>query len=291
MDEKLLFVQFLHPGGEHGQDCPGWKCWNRGIHKRKFLKRPGRYDGSRGVQEILFWGEWEAESSVQCIERPTDHGPRFIHEPCYVVPKPYRRLQNTDPFVFGEEFLYGFCKQPTFRQLSHLKPGSIILFGSCKDGGFVLDTLFVVGNCPPVQHSSAKDLEGKIPREHSEVTVLPWYHNLGKPKECAQGQKCRLYFGATPNNPIDDMYSFFPCQPYEAGSRGFARPQLDPRKKLKRVLNATKCTGVKYSSVRDLTEMKSLWDEVVKQVKDNHTELGVYAEMPKECLRSPSPRC
>lgn len=292
MDDKLLFVQFPHPGGEQGQDRDraGWKSWNRGLHRRKFLEQVGTYVGGAKAEKILFWGEWEPESKVQRIENPLPCGPRFIHEPRYVLPKSYKGLQNTDPFVFGEGFLYGFCKQPSFRQLSNLEPGSIILFGSCKDGGFVLDTLFVVGNRQRIDHAGAKDLEGRIPREYLEVTVLPWYGNVAKAKGCAKPQKCRLYFGATLENRVHGMFSFFPCQPDKADSRGFVRPQLDPRKKLKRVLNPRKCTGVKYSSVRGLTEMKSVWDDVVKQVKDNHLELGVYAEMPKKCLRSPCPR-
>jgi hypothetical protein len=292
MDDKLLFVQYPHPGGEHGQDCPGWKCWNRGFHKRKFLKRPGRYVGSREVQEILFWGEWEAESSAQRIEHPIDHGPRFIHEPFYVLPKHYKGLQNSDPFVFGEEFLYGFCKQSHFSQLAHLRSGSVILLGSCKDGGFVLDMLFVVGNCPPIDHSSAKDLKGKIPPVYLDVTVLPWYGNVGKVKGCAQRQKCRLYFGATPDNPVNGMYSFFPCEPYGVNAKGFARPRISLSGRIRDNLKR----GAKFRG-KDRTErlgpaaMKMLWDEVVKQVEDNQLELGVYAEMPKKRLRSPCPRC
>lgn len=223
---------------------------------------------------------------MQRIEHRVDVGPRFIHEPCYVVPESYKGLQNTDPFVSGEEFLYGFCKQPTFGQLAKLKPGSIILFGSCKGGGFVLDTLFVVGNRPHVDHSSAKDLkgqEGHIPQEYMEVTVRPWYESVGKANGCARPQKCRLYFGATPDNPAHNgTYSFFPCQPYEAGSRGFARPKIDLIIDCEHVINPRKRICVKFTALR-LDAMKSLWDRVVEQVKGRHLELGVYAQMPEKC--------
>jgi hypothetical protein len=290
MDDKLLFVQFPHPGGEHGEDLADWKCWNHDDHKRKFLRRAGKYAGCSKVQEILFWGEWEPESKVQRIKNPLPCGPRSIHEPCYIVPGRYRGLQNTDPFVFGKEFLYGVCKQPTFRQLRHLKPGSIILFGSYKDGGFVLDTLFVVGNRPPLGHSSAKDLEGHVRKRYLDVTVKPWYKNSARGRGCgaASRQKCRLYFGATPDNPVDGMYSFFPCQPYKANSRGFARPRI----RLPNRINDNLNQGVRFrdkdrTEQLELTAMKSLWDKVVKQVKDQHLKLGVYAEMPEKCSHSP----
>ncbi|MGO9166978.1 MAG: hypothetical protein ACLP56_08895, partial [Candidatus Sulfotelmatobacter sp.] len=66
MDDKLLFVQFPHPGGEHRPDGGSIKKWNRKPHQhqRKFLKRAGRYisNGQIVEGEMLFWGEWEPES-------------------------------------------------------------------------------------------------------------------------------------------------------------------------------------------------------------------------------------
>ncbi len=45
MDDKLCFVQFIHPGGEHEPDDGLHKGWNKKVHKRKFLKRVGRKAG------------------------------------------------------------------------------------------------------------------------------------------------------------------------------------------------------------------------------------------------------
>lgn len=64
MLDRLYFVQFLHPGGEHRLDAPGRKEWTRVEegHGRKFLRSPGRFlsdletDTAEG--EIGFWGEW-----------------------------------------------------------------------------------------------------------------------------------------------------------------------------------------------------------------------------------------
>lgn len=288
MDDKLCFVQFPHQGEEHGQDVPGWKGWNRGGHKRKFLRRTGKYVVGAKVEvgEVLFWGEWEPESRVQRIENPVPHGPRFIHDPYYVVPESYECLENTDPFVFGEQFHYGVCKQPTFRQLSYLLPGSIIVFGSCKDNEFVLDTLFVVGN-RWIDHSTLEDLAGGVSREYKEVTVFPWYENLAKSEACAgaSSQTCRLYFGASRDNPVHGMYSFFPCCPYEVNSEGFARPKIE----IPQVVNPKKCTGVKYQIDLGLNEMKLLWDEIAEQVKRQGRALGVCAKMPERRIADTKP--
>ena len=34
---RRCFVQFMHPGGEHGPDTVNHKAWNVHYHKRKFL--------------------------------------------------------------------------------------------------------------------------------------------------------------------------------------------------------------------------------------------------------------
>jgi hypothetical protein len=157
-DLQRCVVQFIHPGGEHGPDEAGGKRWNRGLHKRKFLQVPGEYltarDGRAYADDLVFWGEREPESDVSAIIAPVAAGPKFLHRPYYVRPRAYPGdLQNTDPFVFGDHFLYTLCRQtkpvggharPTF--LRDLAAGSLILFGSLKGGGFVLDTAFVVAD-------------------------------------------------------------------------------------------------------------------------------------------------
>lgn len=40
--DRLCFVQFLHPGVEHPPDCDDVKDWNRGPHRRKFMRLTGR---------------------------------------------------------------------------------------------------------------------------------------------------------------------------------------------------------------------------------------------------------
>ena len=109
------FVQFIHPGAEHGIQGRV-KPWNTGEHRRKFLRLRGSYvearDAAPKTEELVFWGEWEAESAGEPITNPVPGGPHWIHQPFYVRPASYPgKLQNTDPFVFGDRFLYTLCRQ------------------------------------------------------------------------------------------------------------------------------------------------------------------------------------
>jgi len=153
IENKLLFVQFIHPGGEHKPDDGDCKGWNTGRHARKFIQNCGKYVDATapgGVREddLVFWGEWEPESTVsRRIAAPLPHGPHWVYQPYYGTP-PKEWAQNTDPFVFGDHFLYSNCLQRTKfgpTQMTTLDRGSVILFGSCiGKTEFVVDTVFVV---------------------------------------------------------------------------------------------------------------------------------------------------
>ncbi len=144
MAGKRCFVQFSHPGGEHGPDCMrcGNKAWHplEKKHGRKFMQFPGKWIGSddrphRG--ELWAWGEWEPESRlIRKLDQPRSNQdyPRFLWQPYYVPKKSYRGLHNTDPFIFGERFLYSNCGQEAKPGLMRLGEGSVIAFGSGKKG-------------------------------------------------------------------------------------------------------------------------------------------------------------
>jgi len=289
MENKLCFVQFIHPGGEHRPDDRTIKRWNPKAfpHKRKFVKEEGRYVADGNVHEgvVAFWTEWEAESTVlKEIRDPDLNGPRYVYEPFYVVPRSYEGLQNTDPFVFGAQFHYTGCQQrrggrPT--QLRFLSDGSVILFGSCEDRRrFVLDTVFVV--CDSVDHS--KDdyksvLRERISSTYADVTISPWYQeSSAATNSCVTGnsQSWRLYFGATFENPVQGMFSYFPCVPFEPESKGFSRPVIT----LPGAITDNLYQSKRLNPREKIEEIKMLWDEVAAQVQDQGLALGVYAQMP-----------
>jgi hypothetical protein len=278
---ERCFVQFIHPGGEHGSDAPGRKRWNLDLHRRKFLRAGGEYvekPGAAPVEgELVFWGEWEPESEAEPIAAAVLDGPRWLHTPYYVRPESYWRdgkaLQNTDPFVFGDRFLYTLCRQtksgrPTF--LRDLAPGSLILFGSLKAGDFVLDTLFVAaeGVCHGIDNWSTL-LGGKIPETYADVTMRPTYEGF-------EDHELRLYRGTTLEQPIEGMFSFVPCLPAEAGREGFARPSI----RLDGFVTPGLMMGAKRTRNLSLGRLKDLWDAVTAQVVEQDLALGTRFELP-----------
>ena len=279
---KLCFVQFIHPGGEHTPDDNGnIKNWNKGKHKRKFVKNFGKYLSLKGdkrqeqIGDIIFWCQWEPESKIiKKIISPIHNGPKYIHFPYYVLPKNYKRLQGTDPFVFGEQFHYTVCQQDkgkTPTALRYLEKGSVILFGSCINrDSFVIDTVFVVDHWIEYSKKTYKDiLKNNIPNVYSDVTISPLCQKTKK------DISYRVYFGATYNKPINGMFSFFPCCPYDNKSKGFACPTIE----IKNVITNNLLRGKKLNPQNNIKDVKKLWDEVIKQVKKQKLMLGVYTQL------------
>ena len=271
------------------------KRWNKGSHRRKFLKNPGRYlDGGNLLEkDIMFWGEWEPESNVIArLENAVEHGPRFIYEPYYILPDSYVDLQNTDPFVFGEQFHYTLCQQATLKgptQLRNLERGSVILFGSCIElRTFVLDTVFVADHWLDHDETDFKHvLRDEVSDTYAETTLSPCYHvPFGDAVEiagCRKRRDLRLYFGATYPNRVDGMFSFVPCLPYEPNANGFARPVV----KIGGATRDNLTQGYKLTPKTDLRGIRGLWDEVVKQVLDQGLLLGVFTELPRKASNVP----
>jgi hypothetical protein len=280
MRERRCFVQFIHPGGEHWTDTPQMKSWNRDLHRRKFLKSAGRYlaDGDLHSGELEFWGEWEPESRVvkRYNERVED-GPHFLYEPYYVHNPDGRWKQNTDPFVFGDHFHYTGCLQHTSRgetQLRHLAPGSVVLFGSCRQKSrFVVDTVLVVSE-RHVDHTRSDFMETLRPAVSDvywAATGEVWYTG-----DAPTDRSHRLYFGAMYDEPVNGTFSFFPCRPYDADGNGFARAEINIPGFITRHLTQGK------KIARDLSpdELRELWEIVATQVREQGLFLGVHATLP-----------
>lgn len=147
----LLKVQLNHPGSEKTfklgkgyQEINGSiiREWNDDPrHYRKFLRIKGDYLPSIGAEPIesnlLFWGEWEGSSVFHLINNGNGK-PAGVHEPFHST----HGFENTDPYIYGDFFKYATCSQSG--ELLNLMPDSLILFGTTKDIGFELDTVFVV---------------------------------------------------------------------------------------------------------------------------------------------------
>jgi hypothetical protein len=272
MSESVMFVQFPHPGAEH-RPAGSWMEWNRREHARKFLKAHGTYIAEGEVQHgpFAFWGEWEPQSKV--LETFPDRGrryPRWLHEPYWQMPQHRRLLQNTDPLVFGDHFLYSNCRQGRNRKLRELAPGSLVVFGSKLLGEFAVDTVFVVGDgAEDFTQASA----GEVRAEDWVRAVV--FDPLRMSSKRAT-ESFRLYRGRTHREAPSDPFSFVPCRPFGAGESPFPRPALRLPGRIERNL----AMGAKATAA-STAEIRELWEEIIDQVVDKAgLALGVHLEAP-----------
>ncbi|MCY3972447.1 MAG: hypothetical protein OXG74_21130 [Acidobacteria bacterium] len=263
MAGSRCFVQLSHPGREHQPDCGLEKTWNtqKHGHARKFMQLHGQWiDENRNRQsgDLYAWGEWEPESElVRALDPPDDDWlhPRWLWRPYYVPKTSYEGLHNTDPFIFGPRFLYSNCFQPSKPGLRQLDEGSVIAFGS------------------------SKKVNGWTSCTFLDVTIRPLTGDSPQPKACASARdRLRLYRGATPDDPVGGMFSFFPASP-ECGDSGFKRPAIDlPVEYINpRAFRAPR--GFRRDRTPD--ELRGVWGLLVEQVHEAGLVLGTFAELPE----------
>lgn len=229
-------------------------------------------DGVSGTGDMWAWGEWEAESELlRRLNQLGDPGfPRHLWLPYYVRRQHgYRGLHNTDPFIFGERLLYSNCHQRWKSRLRTLSRGSVVAFGS-KKGEWVLDTVLVVaGSVEYAAGAAPHSLPELVPEAFLDVTAGPLAANDA-------GASFRLYWGATPTDPVDGMFSFFPA--VEAGGdAGFKRPSIElPEECFTKTLRM----GAKSTPGLDADTLRELWESLVQQVRDADLLLGTRAAVP-----------
>jgi len=290
--DRLLFIQFMHPGKEHRPDAGRTKYWNTGQHKRKFVKNAGRYlsdQSARTDDDICFWCEWEPQSEVLKDFDNMEKGyPRFLYSPYWTPPISHgyingmskKAYQNTDPFIFETPFKYALCQQQG--KMKYLGRGSVILFGSqVERRHFSLDTVFVVDRWFEYSNRTyAQDLKDVATEEYLSITMRPAWE---KEKDL-QRESFRLYFGASYENPVEGMFSFFPCLPFEGEPRGFRRPIINIADSVsgKPVIDGAQNTGKRYTELSKLETIKLLWDRVVKQVTEQSLYLGIATDLPEK---------
>lgn len=121
-------------------------------------------------------------------------------------------------------------------------------------------------------HDHHQQLDEATSDTHREVTIAPWYAG-----NVPETRSHRLYFAATPTNPINGLYSFFPCLPMDEAPQGFARPTIT----LSDHITSHLTQGKKLTAIADDEQARELWAEVASQVEDQGLALGVEAKLPE----------
>ena len=331
---KVLF--FTHPGGEHSFNSKksGIKDWNTKNHARKFMTVNGEYIDRLPISQedvpkiskgkISFWGEWEQPSKFE-TNTVTEPGlPKRLHEPL-IIESPvlemlnkgedylseqfntactefYKGKQNTDPYVFGNRFMYCCCKQNRKKKggstsdmaAKKLTRGDIIVFysytGSKADSDYIchLDTVFVVGGV--IAKGKYIDIwpellrTKKITTNYLTATILPVC--FGNQDEVV-GADFTLYYGATYSDPViiygQPIFSFFPCKIATECPNGYPRYQHEPFDVYK---NGSK-TGEKIFSTQNPSQneysskdLLDFWNDLTHDILDQGYLLGIKAEEP-----------
>lgn len=275
----MTTVLFFHPGGatEHIEGRRPWRS-NSEPHERAFLRSAGRARSSSSdgghVYEgpLTFWGEWEADAVGFALDPGGPTGlPTSVLEPALPSTRAnLGSLHNTDPFVFGGPFLYSNCQQPWSPLLRSLERGDVIFFGSQLDGAFVLDTVFVVDRRYPFVPArlTAASLPN-LPESFRSATLGPLSYKICDAERTAPPEtELSLYVGATPDAPVDGMFSFVPALGARPEARPFKRPSL--------------CPSRQGQGISTKTEV--CWADAVRVVLDAGLLLGTHFDEPKGTL-------
>jgi hypothetical protein len=284
-------VQFVHPGFEYQKrehigprtQRSGIMPWKDGgsIHDRKFMWHTGSALDVNSNQEhvgvpLTFWGEWEGPSIFWKIDSPGKPLASVLHAPFRPSVAPTRSVQNTDPMVFGEAFIYSNCRQAHRPVLRALPEGSIILFGRLgrkdyeeRSHFFALDTCLVVER---VQRLPARPFDASsYGSDIVEDAALCALYTEG-----ARGD-LGVHSGRTRRQ--GEVFSFFPTQVSHDARSLFARPELRPEGLLADVISPG-TQGINVTHDLSDADRDAIWKAVVKQVSDEDCALGYHALEP-----------
>lgn len=278
---SVLAVQLNHPGAEKPfRMGKGYGYYARKIirewngdksHYRKFIRQSGEYITAIGEQptkdELLFWGEWEGNSYFESLNR---YNPNGIHQPFHSLH--IRDHQNTDPYVFGRNFLYSVCKQRG--RLTQLEKGSVVLFGSSFKNGFALDTVFVVGAYESV-HEVAFNQASNYSKTFREATLERLDDTYIRPNPASS---LRLYRGMM-YSENQEIFCYSPCKPLNQDTKlGFSRA-IFPYVDLGGFRFSPNPTGVKILN-SEIDTVEQIWKFITKQVLEQGFHLGVSFSEP-----------
>lgn len=220
----------------------------RKPHRRKFMKRHGRYlDGDNLTEDDLyFWGEYEAHSD--CVFVNKENAPKAVHDVLHPVRGSVPVLSNalnTDPYVFGNHFKNICCGIPKGgdEEKEVYKHGDVIIFGNRKKGLFFFDTVFVVDRRIRIDYYLNKT-------QYYKLSIEP--ANLDRENEV------KYYYQGVSYINNREFYSFVPCSLEYTNNK---LPNVDPKV---------------FGPHRERT--KDNWQKILDAVEAAGWEIGVHID-------------
>lgn len=279
-------------------------------HRRKYIRSSGKYIDINGVEknaELDFWGEWEPDSIARKTNRKGQHNlnpevlPSWIHSPFFLntsypynagssalgqnlskfkndlhelIERDKRKLQNTDPFVYGKMFMYSSICKP--EQTLDLRPGSIILFGSChkykessssknKIWRFRVDTVFVI--------KEVIDFSDDVFSSYQDTI---YYKAALKFIDRNDGYSHKLFVGATPENSMNGMYSFTPA--HLSSDIPYGPMVIDDTKEPFKKVHYVQSKGTEVAVGEQA--VKVFWEALLRFTYDNGYVPATQIELP-----------
>lgn len=281
-------IQFLHPNPEakpsKKSNIISWNCGDK--HKRKFLLSKGKYVYNNIEKDacLTFWGEWEPQSYAEKLPNLGQKFPTYLNRPFWNTTAS-NACHNTDPYVFGQSFNYFICQQGLKKVLRNLEPFSLILFGSCINSQFCLDTLFVVSDTQKkYKISNVEKLGNKNTAfYHASIKPLLSEERCTKMRCNAVKDELTFYKGVSFNEKeeYNNMFSFAPARLYannEKSDYAFQRPKIEiPEIISPRLTQGINGNGGKKYSEKQIIEV---WHKIVDIMNNNNLLLGTNFEEP-----------
>lgn len=255
------------------------RLWNtEKRHYRKLLLNKGnclKGLNSNPIEgDLLFWGEWEAPSVFRPFKKKSfSNG---VHIPFLNDADNQDSFQNTDPYIFGSNFKYACCSQTGI--MKKLDKGSLILFGTTTNEGFMLDTVFVVK-----EHEEAESICENKAKNFSETYRKATIHRMKDHYvSCKKrNSKNRIYSGLSWSEN-KDIFSFVPCKLVNRKEKLYQHSKklcLPPNSERLSFNVSKQKVGHPYNHFNGMDSVE-VWKEIVNFALEQEYYLGVYFEEP-----------
>lgn len=248
---------------------------NDNVHFRKFIQNCGHYvDGLKDLNpkqaELYFWGEWEGNSYFNPFPR-ANHTvfPNGLHKLFHSTVN--KGIQNTDPYIYGDNFKYCVCKQTG--RLTNLILNDLILFGTVVPSlnKLYIDTVFIIKD-----HNSSANVQATggvtFSQVYKEETLEQLNEYLNVP---TYANNNKVYQSKTWWDD-KEFFSFVPCK-LDYNNVGFERLFIELSNQTFQL--SRNPTGKSFLSNCPLSS-QDLWKEIVRMSIEQGFVFGIKFDEP-----------